>query len=107
MEENNKERKEEQRAKLEKVVKALRTRMESMKDTYEKKSVVDQKKVIQETQVTQKKVNKKLYAAMKKQVPEKMREVVITAIAEMKDANVDKKDWQRMIKKIFSDKTYQ
>jgi len=66
--------------------------MEAMKDTYEKKSKVDQKKVVQETQVTQKKVNKKLYTAMKKQVPSKMRDVIITAISEMKDAKVDKKD---------------
>ena len=80
LDEKNKARKEDQKKKLEQVVKTLRERMDTMQETMEKKSKVDVKTAVAKSQVAQKKVNQKIYKAMNKEVPAKMRSVIKEAI---------------------------
>ena len=57
--------------------------------------------------MAQHKVDKKIYQAMNKEVPSKMRSVIKNAIASFRDGIVDKGDVQQMLKKNFSDKTFE
>ena len=104
MEDKNKRTKEEQKKKLEEVVKTLRERMSTMKETMEEKSKVDVRSAVAESQVAQKKVNQKIYSAMNKQVPAKMRSVIKTAITSFRDGRVGKGDVESLLNKHFSDK---
>ena len=72
----------------------------------EKKSKADVKAAVAKSQVAQKKVNQKIYTAMNKQVPAKMRSVIKNAIASFRDGKVSKIDVENLLKKNFSDKTF-
>ena len=106
LDEKNKARKEEQKKRLEEVVKTLRERMDVTKETLEKKSKVDVKKAVAQSKVAQKKVNQKIYKAMNKEVPAKMRSVIKNAIESFHDGRVSKNEVENLLKKNFSDKTF-
>lgn len=106
LDEKNKARKEDQKKRLEEVVKTLRERMDTMKESMEKKSKADVKKAVTQSKVAQKKVNQKIYKSMNKEVPAKMRSVIKNAIESFRDGRVNKNEVESLLKKNFSDKTF-
>lgn len=106
LDDKNKQREEEQKKKLDDVVKTLRDRMDKMADTMEKKTKADVKTAVAKSKMAQKKINEKVYKAMNKEVPAKMRAVIKNAIHSFKDGKVSKNEIEALLKKNFSDKTF-
>ena len=106
LDDKNKQREEEQKKKLDDVVKTLRERMDKMADTMEKKTKADVKTAVAKSKMAQKKINEKVYKAMNKEVPAKMRAVIKNAIHSFKDGKVSKSEIEALLKKNFSDKTF-
>ena len=61
-----------------------------MKDTMEKKTKADVKEAVAQSKMAQHKVDKKIYQAMNKEVPSKMRSVIKNAIASFRDGKVER-----------------
>lgn len=72
----------------------------------ERKTKADVKTAVAKSKMAQKKINEKVYKAMNKEVPAKMRAVIKNAIHSFKDGKVSKSEIEALLKKNFSDKTF-
>ena len=78
-----------------------------MKTKAKKKSYHDQELAVKKSQLQQKKIHEKIYAAMHKKLPANIRGVVKKAITAFQAGKVSKKEVAHLLSRNFSDKTFQ
>ena len=80
--------------------------MGALEETYQKKSDVEQKGAVKKYQVQEKKAHDKIYHAMEKQVPKRIREVIRQMIKQFREGTVSVKDCEKLLNVSFSDRMF-
>ena len=57
-------------------------------------------------QVKTAKIHQKISKAMNKELPKKMREIILTTITEFQDGRISQDDVNHLLSTVFSDKTF-
>ena len=79
----------EEKTKVDETIKVMKKKMDEVQSAMEKKGKADTKKAVQRSLVAQKEVNSRMYKAMSKQVPSKMRSVIKDALERLSSCKTD------------------
>ena len=85
----------------------MREKVNTMKESVDKKSNSAAESAVRKEKAKEQKAHAEIYKAMHSQVPTKIRSVIRTAISSFQSGNVAKADVEKILKKSFSNKTFQ